>query len=39
MSTWARLPAVARYALLVAAILAIWQAYVTLGHVQPLLVA
>ena len=36
---WARLPAVLRYALLVVAILVIWQAYVTLGHVQPLLVA
>jgi len=39
MSIWARLPAVLRYALLVVAILVIWQAYVTLGHVQPLLVA
>lgn len=36
---WARLPAALRYALLVAAIVVVWQLYVTLGHVKPLLVA
>jgi len=34
-----QLPAVVRYALLVLAILVIWQAYVTFGHVPSLLVA
>jgi len=36
---WARLPTVARYAILVAILLVAWQAYVTLWHVQKLLVA
>ncbi len=34
---WARLPAAVRYALLVLLLLVIWQAYITLGHVPPLL--
>ncbi|MBC5811334.1 MAG: ABC transporter permease [Candidatus Eremiobacteraeota bacterium] len=37
--TWSRIPAAARYAILVVAVLVIWQAYVVIGHVKPLLVA
>jgi NitT/TauT family transport system permease protein len=37
--TWSRIPVAIRYALLVLAILLIWQAYVTLGHVNKLLVS
>jgi NitT/TauT family transport system permease protein len=36
---WTRLPAILRYALLVVALVAIWQAYVTLGHANALLIA
>jgi NitT/TauT family transport system permease protein len=38
-SLWIRVPVAVRYALLVVAILAIWQAYVSISHVQKLLVA
>jgi NitT/TauT family transport system permease protein len=34
---WSRLPAAARYAILTIALLVVWQAYVTLAHVPPLL--
>jgi NitT/TauT family transport system permease protein len=37
--TWARLPVAVRYALIVLVILVLWQAYVTLGHVNKLLVS
>ncbi len=37
--SWARLPAAARYALLTFVLLAVWQAYVSFGHVSPLLFA
>jgi NitT/TauT family transport system permease protein len=37
--SWSRIPVAARYALLVLAIVLIWQAYVTLGHVNKLLVS
>ena len=37
--TWSRIPAAARYALLVLAIVLIWQAYVSLWHVNKLLVS
>jgi NitT/TauT family transport system permease protein len=37
--TWSRLPVALRYALLVFAIVLVWQAYVTLGHVNKLLVS
>jgi NitT/TauT family transport system permease protein len=38
-SIWLRMPLALRYALLVAAALLIWQAYVSISHVQKLLVA
>lgn len=34
---WARLPAAVRYALIVVVLVVIWQAYISLGHVKPLL--
>jgi NitT/TauT family transport system permease protein len=37
--TWSRIPVAARYALLVLAIIVIWQAYVSLWHVNKLLVS
>jgi NitT/TauT family transport system permease protein len=37
--TWSRIPVAARYALLVLAIVVIWQAYVSLWHVNKLLVS
>ena len=36
---WARLPTALRYGVIVAVLLAAWQAYVSLGHVSPLLFA
>ncbi len=36
---WSRLPAAVRYTLLTLALLAVWQAYVSLAHVSPLLFA
>jgi NitT/TauT family transport system permease protein len=36
---WSRIPVAVRYALLVAAIVLIWQAYVTFSHVNKLLVS
>jgi NitT/TauT family transport system permease protein len=37
--TWSRLPVAVRYALLVVAIVLVWQAYVSVAHVNPLLVS
>ena len=37
--SWSRIPVAARYAILVLVIVLIWQAYVTLGHVNKLLVS
>jgi NitT/TauT family transport system permease protein len=37
--SWSRIPVAMRYALIVFVILLIWQAYVTLGHVNKLLVS
>jgi NitT/TauT family transport system permease protein len=37
--TWSRIPAAVRYALLVLAIVLVWQAYVSLWHVNKLLVS
>lgn len=34
---WARLPVSVRYTLLVIILIVVWQAYITFGHVQPLL--
>ena len=36
---WQRLPAFARYAIIVVGLIALWQAYITLGHVPRLLFA
>jgi len=36
---WAQIPVPVRYAILVIAIVVVWQAYVTLGHVNKLLVS
>jgi len=36
---WSRMPATVRYAIIVVALIAIWQAYITLAHVPPLLFA
>ena len=35
---WQRLPAPLRYALVLVVLLAVWQTYVALSHVSPLLV-
>jgi len=36
---WQRLPAVLRYAIIIVGLIALWQAYITLGHVPRLLFA